>query len=414
MSYRFVRVTDYYPLSIESYSGQYEDFARGKSAADQYEYLISKGWESSNYISEAFRKKGVEAFELISNADPLMRAWSQENGSSDDLRQILVDQIKALAPEVLYFQNGIYYGGKWLDHVRKNVPSVKLILGWCCTLYRDSDIVRLSKYDAILTCTPGYVEDLKNLGLNTHLFNYGFEKSLLRGLETNDKEDGSHVIFAGSLFRGNKFQPRHNERISYLDHMLQAGIKLKIYGNLSREIKGWRIFAWQVTYRVYHVMQRIGLKSLADRMPLIGRVKTWLDYPEKLTYPKKITGIVRKPLFGADMIHAMSLAKITFNIHGAGAKKYAGNVRLFEATGAGSCLVTDNKKNLKELFELNKEVATYDSMEECVEKIRYLLKNEEERSRIAKAGQDRTLRDHTYDNRVEDLGAVITKLLSGE
>lgn len=44
----------------------------------------------------------------------------------------------------------------------------------------------------------------------------------------------------------------------------------------------------------------------------------------------------------------------------------------------GACLVTDWKENLHEMFEPEKEVVTYRSADEMVEKVNYLLAHDEE------------------------------------
>jgi len=84
-------------------------------------------------------------------------------------------------------------------------------------------------------------------------------------------------------------------------------------------------------------------------------------------------------------------------------------MRLYEATGAGSCLLTDAKLNLSELFEPDVEVVTYDSADDCAVKVKYLLDHEDERRAIAEAGQRRTLRDHTFDNRAVRLDEIIKR-----
>jgi spore maturation protein CgeB len=84
-------------------------------------------------------------------------------------------------------------------------------------------------------------------------------------------------------------------------------------------------------------------------------------------------------------------------------------MRLFEATGMGSCLVTDWKTNLKNLFQPEIEVVTYKSSEECIEKVHYLLDHDKERRAIATAGQKRTLRDHTILVRVKQIDDLIQK-----
>jgi spore maturation protein CgeB len=84
-------------------------------------------------------------------------------------------------------------------------------------------------------------------------------------------------------------------------------------------------------------------------------------------------------------------------------------MRLFEATGVGACLLTDWKENLARLFEPDKEVLTYNSAAECVEKVKYILEHEAERRAIAAAGQRRTLREHNFDNRAMQIDEIIRK-----
>ena len=79
------------------------------------------------------------------------------------------------------------------------------------------------------------------------------------------------------------------------------------------------------------------------------------------------------------------------------------NLRLFEATGAGTCLVTDWKANIREFFEPEREVVTYRSADELCERLQYLLEHDAERKQIAESGQRRTLKDHTYENRIPEL-----------
>ena len=84
-------------------------------------------------------------------------------------------------------------------------------------------------------------------------------------------------------------------------------------------------------------------------------------------------------------------------------------MRLFEATGMGACLITDWKENLSELFEPGKEVVAYRSGEECLDLIRYYKARDDARERIAEAGHARCLRDHTYQQRMSDLAALLER-----
>jgi len=101
---------------------------------------------------------------------------------------------------------------------------------------------------------------------------------------------------------------------------------------------------------------------------------------------------------------------LTLNHHG-DVGPYANNLRLFEATGVGTLLITDWKENLAEMFEPGKEVIVYRTPEECAELIKYYLEHDDERQAIARAGQQRTLREHTSYQRMQDLVDIVRKYL---
>jgi spore maturation protein CgeB len=88
---------------------------------------------------------------------------------------------------------------------------------------------------------------------------------------------------------------------------------------------------------------------------------------------------------------------------------FANNCRLFEATGAGAMLLTDWKANLQDVFDVGREVAAYRTAEDCAEMIRHYLTHEEARQSMARAGQARTLRDHTYRIRMKELIDIVHK-----
>jgi spore maturation protein CgeB len=116
------------------------------------------------------------------------------------------------------------------------------------------------------------------------------------------------------------------------------------------------------------------------------------------------------PVIALEYFQLLAKSKINLNNHIDCAEEYAGNIRLFEATGMGACLLTDWKINLPEMFETDVEIVTYRSAEECAEKVNYLLEHPQELASIAAAGQRRTLRDHTYVNRAEQLDGILKEL----
>jgi spore maturation protein CgeB len=111
------------------------------------------------------------------------------------------------------------------------------------------------------------------------------------------------------------------------------------------------------------------------------------------------------------MYQCLSDSQAVLNIHADSSPLHASNMRLFETTGIGTCLVTDWRQNINELFIEDEEVVTYRSIEDCVNKLKWLMNNPLQAEKIAERGQHRTLRDHTYDVRSTQLLEIIHKAM---
>jgi spore maturation protein CgeB len=129
---------------------------------------------------------------------------------------------------------------------------------------------------------------------------------------------------------------------------------------------------------------------------------------------REYPGRLHEPVIALEYFKVLARSKINLNNHIDCAGEFAGNIRLFEATGVGSCLMTDWKVNLPEMFEPDVEIVTYRTADECAEKVRYLLDHEDELRSIAAAGHRRTLRDHTYRKRAERVDEIFSRLLVGD
>lgn len=100
-----------------------------------------------------------------------------------------------------------------------------------------------------------------------------------------------------------------------------------------------------------------------------------------------------------------SQSRIVFNC------SIAGDVtmRVFEGTACGTLVLTDAVANgLSELFEIGNEIVVYQDDRDLLDKIAYYLAHEEKREAIARAGQARTLREHTYAHRMEKLLHIVS------
>jgi spore maturation protein CgeB len=118
-------------------------------------------------------------------------------------------------------------------------------------------------------------------------------------------------------------------------------------------------------------------------------------------------------VWGAEMYQALRRSKVTLNSHIDMAGREAGNMRLFEATGVGAYLLTDFKDNLQTLFEPDREVAVWRSVDDCLSVIDRALGNAESRTAIATAGQARTMAQHTYRHRATEILGFVEQIQAG-
>jgi len=108
------------------------------------------------------------------------------------------------------------------------------------------------------------------------------------------------------------------------------------------------------------------------------------------------------------MLQIYSQSKIVFNDYGKVADGMAVNQRMFEVLGLGSLLLTREADNLKKEYPANIFV-TFRDEKDCLDKINYYLKNDEEREEIASAGQKYILNNFTYKILMKDLDNVLKK-----
>jgi spore maturation protein CgeB len=238
--------------------------------------------------------------------------------------------------------------------LREVRACVKLITGQIAyPIARDAD---LSEYDLILSSFPHFVERFRRDGLTSEYFNLGFEPKVLGQL----KKQRMHyqTVFVGGL------SVAHVDRIRLLE---------KIASSQALDVWGY------------------GINALDSKSP--------------------VCNVHHGNAWALEMYNILYNSKIVLNNHISVAENYANNMRLYEATGVGAFLLTDYKDNLHTLFEPGKEVVAYSSAEECAELINYYLEHKEERKAIARAGQERTLAEHTYYERMKELVDIVHKYM---
>lgn len=391
---RFLILSRDYPEFLSWFYAQDRGLEKATYAQQLHARMESLfGW--ADFYSSNLRRLGHEAREIHVNNEFLQKAWAREHGVQTDtitsvgesigaLRKkagrlvnntpirhlrplwrplvgsrngvpawfydILASQIRKYRPDVLLNQSMARVSSRFLSEMR---PFMGLLVGQIASPMPPNE--DFGGYDLVVSSLPNFVDQFRSRGLAAELHRLAFEPGILSHL--GEGAQNIPVSFAGSL-----------------SHHHQVRFQLLEYLCARRHIEVW------------------------------GR-------QENLPIDCSIRRSHRGPAWGREMFQLLRRSKITLNHHIEVAGPYANNMRLFEATGVGTLLITDWKENLHEMFELGKEIVAYRTPEECMELVNYYLDHDEERESIARAGQQRTLRDYTYYQRMEEFVEIVRKYI---
>lgn len=367
---RFMVVNTDYPLFIEWLYRRHAGLERA-SFEQQQRVRDATLFGVADFYASNLRALGHEVLNVYANVEPMQRRWAQEHGvrvspslqwgvclrsgvmpwvfrraSRSWLYEVLAAQVWHFRPDVLYCMCVETVGSEFLRSVQ---GGYRLAVGQHAAPLPRHD---LSGYDLMLSSLPNQVEHFRRLGLKSELFRLGFERRVLEQVQACPKQHD--VVFVGAV-------GGPHERGTLL------------------------------------------LEALCQRFD----VRVWGHGVERLRADSPIRRVWQGPAWGIEMYRVMRAAKVVLNRHIDLSGRYANNMRLYEATGIGSLLLTDAKDNLAQMFEPGKEVATYRDAMECAAAIELFLDEEEQREAIARAGQARTLREHTYELRMRELETIV-------
>jgi len=280
---------------------------------------------------------------------PLLK---RENEKPEWHYEILRKQVEYYQPEIIW-NHDLTLEENYLKQIKGN--ETYLIGQIAAPIPKHVDF---KIYDLILSSLPNFVEYFSSLGVNSTLQKLSFEPGIL-SCYTSQTATDIPISFVGSL------SIEHKNRIKWLELICNNfdPSEFKIWGN--------------------------GINSLSQKSP--------------------IRQFYNGPAWGRDMYAILKKSKITLNCHINLSENYANNMRLFEATGMGALLITDWKTNIADFFEPDKEVITYKTAEECVELIKYYMNHDKEREEIARAGQKKTLTEHSTYERMKELVRIIER-----
>jgi len=364
----FLQVHPFYPRFLERFHADNPSLA-GRPHGEIVARLLEEGFSDIHMFAPHMGRYGYDGLLVVPN-DPVSQArWWVDNVSPDLPKgndwsdTVLRAQIDMLRPQVLYLVDAITWDSKFVRSLAHRPP---VVASW-----RAADIpphVDWTEIDLFLSGLSGVRELAVRLGAKrVEPFHPGFDPGVLPRIAGIARE--RDIVFCGSI----------------TPHQ--------------------------------HATRVVALQRLAEASELAGAGFS-LDLhlnAEGIVLPPAVERHRRPAAFGIGMYRRMASAKMTVDIRGnirSGriedpvlhrdtdlARDETMNMRIFEATGVGTFLLTEHYGNLGEYFEVGREIETFRDAEEMIDKIRFYLRHDALRERIARNGQERCLREHAIHRR---------------
>ena len=310
-----------------------------------------KPWNNGWYYKAGFESNGhrVLCFDPFSTKDAFKKVFEFTKSSKPDFILHTKDELPA----------EIFQELRNLTRVIQWYPDLT-IHPWLPPYVRAADL--------FITMAEGLVEEFQKDNSNVFWLTQAFEPSFFRIREITPEDRktfSSEVTFAGTL--GSK--PYYLPRRRHLTRVMDEGFQLKWWGP-----------------RMPRKFSTIPL--------LVGRLG------------KAYGG---RFIWGEEYAKAAQLSKIFLAFDAMPNIRKSMSARMFTAVGCGAFYLCQHVEGIEEVLVPGKEIVTFRSEQEMIDMIRYYLKNDKERKRIAETGRDRILKDHTYEIRTREMLRIIEK-----
>ena len=296
------------------------------------------------------------------------------------LEEALLDQIQAAhrrAPIQIFLS--YFYSAHCtratLDAIRGT--GIKTVNWYCNASYQMDLVAEIAPaYDLCLVPEKDRLEDYRRIGARPSFCQEAANPTFYRDLGLS-KDLG--VVFIGQNYA---------TRAAFCRAVFKAGLPIDVWGNSWGGINGgWSVSgllrAAKVEWKAWKGAPRLSRSSShgfctdQEMVTLYNRAKIALGFGAVAS-----ANIQKQPI-------------------------YQVRLRDFEAPMCGTFYLTEHQPELAEFYDIGREIETFQTEAELVDKARYYLQHDEARDRIRRAGHARALRDHTWQKR---LSAALSQL----
>lgn len=379
--YKIVEVTSLYSKYIDYFYKKYPD-TKSKVYAEHLKDILYDSNAECDFIHTELHKLGVESSLYFLNLEDLQRSWNQDVAHKT-LFEIFCEQLRLEKPDILLISDIGSFTIEQIKALREILPKHAKITGWHFTIVDDYYRGIFKYFDQLYTGSLYFCNLIAPHCKDVRLLRHAFSPLICERIKQG--ETINSAVFAGSIFLGENI---HTNRVDMLYSLLSNDIPIKFYGS------------------IYGSFYASGIK---------GHIKQFIKNDSILKQRKYAENLIKETafsdVFGLDYYQVLADHSLCINSQAPIAATGTGNMRMFEATGVGACLVTDYREENALLFDTENEIVVYKNNDELCEKTHWLIERPAEAKKIAVAGQKRTLRDYTYKNKAEILQEYCTQLL---
>ena len=396
-------------------------FTAIKHSSDPRFYLGSL-W-SGNFCP-AFRELGHEIVESRADLLPASRFMHIASGFTREEKEIraqiteqIVEEVKKSHREkpidlfLSYFYNAHFDPAGFNEIHRLGIPTVNF---YCNSMYQFKYVEAIARKVNFSWHTERDARAFYlKVGANPVWVQMGADPEVYHPIPETRRE--SKACFVGQ---------RYADRDRHLARLIRDGVPVDIFGQgWGREATNGRfsgnLAEQEIVYLSRKQLRPGGIESYLqaiwqniEEQGIFGgsgrTIRQWQYRNESRKLDKIVASRARG--LAKDVAETFNRYEIVLNfIHvwsdGRPGSELIPHMRLrdFEAPMCRSCYLTGRSDEISEFYEIGKEIDTYQSPEELIDKTKFYLAHPAEADKMRGAGYQRARRDHTWTKRLQQL-----------